>query len=568
MRKLTTSRVRGENNDLQFDSSGNHLLDFIAQGPDTLLDRASDDIKSNAYRYRKLVNSAFQEDPEVAVKIARFFRDRTQQSLKEQPLMMIAILDDELTTDQIMSILTVHEDRDTNGAVRSDRIDLLDTVRILSWHKFFNGTEANVSGSLLRAFSLIFNKRQGCLGEVLKYKRKTLPYGQGKSVTVGILEVIGMIKNFKEIPLPEEVKTEYEGYLYPRYRRKQSRVRPVLSQTREYMSYFEGNLKKGIVPRGITVEQVLSQGDEDGLVTLAKENRLSPYQIKINFSNLATKLTEKELKPLLDKVPVGMPHEVYAMAKAITGKGFRGDYYSRHQTGYTKPNPKLKPAMKLLFKALVNKYEGIAKKRVLCLADVSGSMGMPLTKKSTVTQMEFAAIMSYFTAHICGHRVFGTWDDACHLWQAAKMPSIEDFADSGINGGCSTDVVNTIKTVADHFKKDKDNAPEVLTLISDMQFNEATRSYSYYSMSRNKSQSVDEGLAYFKKIHGYKPELIFWNVNSNTTPAKEQNGVLLMGGYSAANINLMLGAIAESEETEDELLNPESILNYVKRHYN
>ena len=279
MQKTKVARVQGDNGDILFDSTGDLLLDFLSQGADTILDRKSASIRTTAERFRQLAVNAFESDPMVAMKIARFFRDQTQQGLKEQALLMIAVLHDRMTSEEIMSILTVHADPSSEGAVREDRIDLLDTVRMLSWHKFFHGKQAQIGSGLLAAFSKIFSKRQGCLAEVLKYKTKTLPYSDDGKLDVGILEILGIIKNGTRDPVPADVKAEFEGYLYPKYRQKDNSVEPISDLAKEQQQYHKGNLPPGVVPQGITIEQVLQRGDEVGLATLARENRLSGYQV-------------------------------------------------------------------------------------------------------------------------------------------------------------------------------------------------------------------------------------------------------------------------------------------------
>lgn len=560
MQKLTIAKVLGENGDEQVDSTGDVVLDFLTQGPDTFLDRNSKNVRANAERFRKLATAAFDKDPAVTMKISRFFRDRSQQGLKEQALLFIAVLHDRMTSDEIMKILMVHKDSQ-EGAVREDRIDLFDLVRILSWHKFYNGKKAQVSPSLLETFSRVLSKRQDCLREVFKYKTKTLPYNE--NLSVGLLDIIGMVLNGKKHPLPEDVKIEYKTYLYPRYRQKNNSVTPTTPQGKEWHDYHRGMLDSGQVPSFVTLEQVLNKRDYPGLASMVKNGRLSPYQIRINFGTIADHLDDDSVQELSMKIPVGMPHEVYSMAKAISG----GCYSRYNISGYTTPRPHLMGKMDAVIQKLVDSYAQKVQRRVLCLADTSGSMGNPVTKNSTVTQLEFAAFMSYITAHICSHRVFGTWDSNAHLWQAGPKPSFQEFVDSDSKSNYSTDVVNTIKTVADYFSQnDKDNAPEVITLISDMQFD-----HTFYGWSgvQKRSGAIDEGLKYFENKLGYEPDVIFWNVNSNTVPAEKQSGVLCMGGYSAANINLMLGAVNETttETGQTKALSPNAILDFVKEHY-
>lgn len=95
--------------------------------------------------------------------------------------------------------------------------------------------------------------------------------------------------------------------------------------------------------------------------------------------------------------------------------------------------------------------------------------------------------------------------------------------------------------IRNHMKQS--DMPKTVLIISDMEFDSATYSYSSYSR-----RSVNEKLftTIEKKFRqaGYKlPRLVFWNVNSRTgtIPVKENElGVALVSGFSVNVCKMVL----------------------------
>lgn len=575
MRNITKpKRVLGENQDLQFDSTGNALVDLVAQGPDTLLERVGG--RAGADRFRRLATAAFGADPVVTTQIARFFRDRAKgQGLKEQPLMLIAVLHDQLTLAQMQSILTVHAG-EAEGYRRHDRLDLLDLVRILSWHHYFNGRDSRVSDQLRDLFAWAVHSHQFQVEQALKYKSRDLAYVDDGSKGVGLVDVLGIIRNHEAYPMGADLRAEYSEYLYPRFRGHRYGATPVSDLGIAQRRYHVGELPEGEVPRGIRVEQVLAKGDTAGFMTLVREGRLSPYQVKSNLGNIATKLSAEDARAVAGQLPLNIfPHELWAMGKAfagidgdpVIGYGWGFARGARKAT-YTKPNKHVVTVINAWLQRLVETWQDIAQRRTLFLADVSGSMSGPLSRNSTVSQGEFAAFMSYFAGYVRGDRVFGTWDDEARLFESGRNPGIHDFEGCRFDWNGSTDIVNSTKTVADWYATNKPQAaPEALVYISDMQFNNCGPGTRRSKADDDVySPAVNAALNYYRDKTGIKPELVFWNVDANTTPAVQQGGVLMMGGYAPANISLCFGAINEASETQQPL-NPEAILDWIKDHY-
>lgn len=557
--------VEGENGDQQFESSGDACMDLLAQGPDTFLTKGDEGSRANASRFFNLVNDAWNQNPKLTRQLLRYFRDRAHgQQLKEQSMLGLAILSEHMNSSEIMEVLRVHNDENKEGAVKTNRVDLLDLVRILAWHKYFYGKNAKVSKSLLNVFSKVLNKRDYCIEQVLKYKARTIPYTDGgREPSVGLVDILGMVRHSSSYPLPDEVAAEYDGYLRPYYREGQHYATPVGTLAQEQHDYFLGNLTPGDVPRGITVEQVLAHKDDEGFANLVRKNKLSPYQVKSNLHKIAQVVNEDELLEQIERTNANMfPHEIFAMAQAHK----KEDFWSRWSLGLDDREYPLEDA---LLRRAVNAAKTKNSKRVLVMADTSGSMGSPLSKNSSTTKLQFAVVMSAFAAHASETGIFAEWGNRAILRKLkAAQPNWRELAKIELKGDCGTDIIRSLKDVADYFAKHGGaaNAPEVVCLISDMQFNSCL---GWGGNRRGRSNSVQEGIDYYQKILGFEPELVFWNVNAKTTPAVKQNGVLLMGGYSPANVQRLFSAIEETvvEDGDHKELDPDAILNWVQTHY-
>jgi hypothetical protein len=554
VRQLNSLRMLGENNDVQFDTSGDSLVDLIANGPDTFLQKHE---SHNVERYRRLLNSSYIQNPKKTLKILRYFRDRSKgQALKEQPLLGIAILMNQLGAEEMMTVLNVHKSQ-RPGSVATKMVDFLDLAKILAWHKYLHGKAAKVSSAFLSVCSAVIGSADSdrAMMQVLRYKGKNVSYTTDNSKQIGVIEILGMIQKDLCTTQPE-VYSELTGFLYPRYRDHKYGTFPVGKLATEQWQYFKGLKPSGVVPQGISFEQVLAQKDTEGLKTLALSGRMSPYQLKINLSSLMRVLSKKELKKLVASKDLSFfPHELFAMGKAF-----------KQGTKYTQPSPEGLALVNVLLEDLISKYKQTVKKNVLILADTSGSMCQPLSRKSTIMQNEFASFMSYFSSHVNSSKVFGTWDSTVHLYRSANVPSIEDIMDARLHSDMNTNIVQTLKATADYYKENSISAPEVICLISDMQF-DAAQDGGFYFRGTRRSEAVEVGINYYKMITGVDPQIVYWNVNSNTVPSVEKEGVLMLSGFSANTTDIVFGLINQSEDKPGQKLTPQDILEYIDTHY-
>lgn len=546
----------GENLDVQFTSTGDALVDLVGKGADTLLQKKS---KEDVTRFLRLVKSAYKQDPELTIKIARYFRDRQKgQGLKEQPLLLLAALDGNLDKKQIKEVLMVHS-TNKEGAIPFNKIDFLDLVRIMAWHKYIHGAKAKMSYALCITMAEVINKSDNALEQVLRYKSRDLQYDVDNEVQVGIIDILGIVKNFDgpNVKLPDDVRDEYDQHLYPRYRGKIYGVDAVNAMAKEQRAYFKGELAKGYVPEGITFEKVLARGDTAGVKKMLLDGRISTAQFKINLNTILETLSVPQVEALYEKHKFNLfPHEILAMGKAF-----------KFGTEHTKKNANGVRFVDQLLTESILAYKQRIKKKVLVLGDTSGSMSGALSKMSSVSQGDFASFMSYYASQVSGTYVYGTFDSTARLYEMKKSPSMEDYFKAHRESDCGTDFVAAIKAVANYFAKRKDIAPQVIAVISDMQFNAVIGSYSMRStLSSGRAGTISEAVSYYKSKIGFEPELAYWNVNANTTPELAQDGVICISGFSANTCDMLFG-VTENSREERRKINPQDVIKEINKNY-
>jgi hypothetical protein len=538
----------GENGDMQYTSTGDALVDLVARGVDSFIEKKD---RSLVERFVGMVKAAWEQDPDMTQKIARYFRDRSKgQGMKEQPMLLIALLNDYLSVDEIKSILLVHsKDAQKDGSVREDNIDFLDLVRILAWHHYLYGKQTKISLALSKVMAGAIANNKEPLAQILRYKNRNLAYDENNKMQVGIIDIVGIVRNMKNPRLPADVIEEYELHLAPRHRRGVFNAKPVSELAKKQRAFFKNELPDGEVPEGVTFEKVLSRGKPLEIRQMVLSNRISTTQVKVNLNTLLECLEPDEFAKLIEKHNFNlMPHEILAMGKAF--------YIG---TEHTNKSAKGVSFVDTILNKTIDKYKKVVKKRVLALGDTSGSMSVRLSEKSSIEQGEFAYFVSYLTSHISGTRVFGTFDSTARLYKAGD-PSVEDFIAANRASDCGTDIVKAVRTVGEHFKNRQD-APEVICIISDMQFNASAF-----------SPSMSEAKRIYKGLTGIDVELIYWNIQANTLPSVSQDGVLYMSGFSANSIEIVLGLVNETVSVSEEKqvtrkVNPQDLLKWIDTYY-
>lgn len=549
----TVNKVIGENGDTQFTSTGSGIVDLISNGADKFLQKEHID---SVKRFSTLVENAFKENPTMTKKIARYFLDQENgQGLKEQTPLLIAVLNDRLSYDDVMKILTINP-TGFDGAIEPSNVDYLTLVRILAWHHYLNGKSSKLGFGTCRAFAEIIHKDPNALAKIYQIRSKNIAYDSKNNFQVGIIDILGITRNFAFPVMPETIKQEYENYLWPRYRNQKYATKPFTAYGKKIRQFFKNELPSGEVPHGVSFTQVLSTGNKAAIRKMMTDGRLSNTQIKLNLNTAIELLTNDEINSLVEKRNFNLfPHEIYALGLAF-GKG----------TANTQPNPKgIEIANNMLAKMVKEYKANKGLKNVLFLGDTSGSMYPKLSEKSSVSRAEFSAFMSYFSGLVCPHGTFGIWDNSAHLYRVGNKVEIESFYKNIQPSNANTNVVNAIKTTADFFSNSKHIAPETICLISDMQFDQATSEYDYINNKRT-SVSIQVALDYYKEKIGFIPSMVFWNVAAPTVPSAEEKGVMMISGFSANTLGMILG-IQETNTTKEKTLERKDVVELINNIY-
>jgi hypothetical protein len=189
---------------------------------------------------------------------------------------------------------------------------------------------------------------------------------------------------------------------------------------------------------------------------------------------------------------------------------------------------------------------------ILPLVDVSGSMSTLAGKKGSLTCLEVAVSLGLYLADKNKGKfkdtflTFSSNPELLHL-KGNINEKINQMVSS--SWGMSTDLhkaFNKILSVAVNGNVPQEEMPEMLLILSDMQFDACTR------LDDTAMQMIE------RKYHeaGYKvPKVVFWNLNAyDNVPVKsDKSGAALVSGFSPALMKALLSDGLES-------FTPESIM--------
>lgn len=223
-------------------------------------------------------------------------------------------------------------------------------------------------------------------------------------------------------------------------------------------------------------------------------------------------------------------------------------YIKDGERAWTKVLAPIDDTLEELWKALPDFVQGTA--NTLCIADGSGSMTATVGN-TQITCLDVAnALAIYFSEHCTGQfrNTYITFSQTPQFVDLSKGRSLHDKIEIALH---HSEVANTnIEAVFDlilrtavQCRMPQSELPENLLILSDMEFDTATRSYV-----NGKSVSPDEKLfdTFARKYaaHGYRlPRLVFWNICSrtNTIPVRENAlGVALVSGFSPVIVKMVL----------------------------
>jgi hypothetical protein len=190
---------------------------------------------------------------------------------------------------------------------------------------------------------------------------------------------------------------------------------------------------------------------------------------------------------------------------------------------------------------------------ILPLVDVSGSMCTPAGTNASVTCLDVAVSLGLYLSEKNKGKfkdlfvTFSTHPEILHL-----QGNIVDRCNQMIKSkwAMSTDLhsaLDLILTTAINGNVPREEMPNMLLILSDMQFNQCTRfDDSAYQMIRRKYENA-----------GYEcPALVFWNINAkdNVPVRHDASGVALVSGFSPAILGAVLSADSDSFTPEGIML--------------
>lgn len=192
------------------------------------------------------------------------------------------------------------------------------------------------------------------------------------------------------------------------------------------------------------------------------------------------------------------------------------------------------------WESLPNFMEG-STERILPVVDVSGSMSCSAGGNPNLTCMDVAVSLGMYISE----RSEGNFKDAFITF--SEHPQLQYLkgdlkqrldqllrADWGMSTNLEK-VFQLILTQAKNNKISEDMMPTKIIILSDMEFNEATR-------KDRGSQSMVESM--YEEAGYKKPDIIYWNLNAtggNFPVEFDENGTALVSGFSPSILKSLLG---------------------------
>jgi len=219
------------------------------------------------------------------------------------------------------------------------------------------------------------------------------------------------------------------------------------------------------------------------------------------------------------------------------------------------------------WKALPNWMEG-STEMLLPVVDVSGSMSTSAGGNPNVTCMDVAISLGLYISE----RNEGPFKDAFITFSADPKLQVlsgnltDRFrqlqkADWGMN----TDLQKVFKLILNQAKKhnlDQAEMPTKILILSDMEFDEATRSRSGWYGNKEVSDwnpTAQQMISQMYADAGYEmPQIVYWNIQSrgSNVPVRfDETGTALVSGFSPAIMtSLIAGKIVSPEQIMDQTI--------------
>lgn len=252
-----------------------------------------------------------------------------------------------------------------------------------------------------------------------------------------------------------------------------------------------------------------------------------------------------------NKVNAGVlfPHDVLRTMRAELSNAMHGGYYGwskeRKSGGETYEDSTLANAQ---FEALPN-YMGDNNMRILAISDFSGSMSSKIGgSTSSVSALDVSLSLALYCSDRLGkgspfYRKFVPFSDNARFvdWKNETFSVAAQKHNDGFCGSTNIrEALNLVLGSAKMFNATKDQMPNCLLILSDMQFNRG---------SDDSETAVETVMKNWEK-NGYdRPRIIFWNLGayegspccSSSEKITRHNEEILVSGFSPALLKSILG---------------------------
>lgn len=202
----------------------------------------------------------------------------------------------------------------------------------------------------------------------------------------------------------------------------------------------------------------------------------------------------------------------------------------------------------------------------IVVADGSGSMMCNIDLKTSTTALEVAnALAIYFAQHQDGpfKNKYITFSSRPQYVNVGYPTLRENLVEAYKHSECSNTNIEAVfdmvlKTAVDN-KLRQEEIPNIL-IVSDMQFDGAVCcNSSNWGIPKTLFETIADKYASYNYT---LPKLIFWNLNTygrskNAPVTQNENGVILVSGYSAAICKMVLSNKTDPYEAMVETLNSE-----------
>lgn len=198
----------------------------------------------------------------------------------------------------------------------------------------------------------------------------------------------------------------------------------------------------------------------------------------------------------------------------------------------------------------------------LCVADGSGSMYTRVDRNGTAMAIEVANALAIYSAERCHGEFKNTYITFSSRPQLVKLNG-QSLLENLRVAYKHNEVANTnIKAVFDLILRTAVNAnmtqeemPKNILIISDMEFDSATRGYA-----KIEKRLFDQIQQQYEAAGYLVPRLIFWNVcgRTSTIPMiQNELGVVLVSGFSVNTLKAVMGTATDPWEALVEILESE-----------